>query len=158
MSKMLRFQDTAFLEVPISQVKLAPLARWRSLRFARNNSDPFTDLITLTNHLPYPTPTLQKLACHCFRLIFSEIFVKKNQIFSILVSFHLEFHGLTFFLNKLICWQYFLEFFFKPPIIKLKPVQRLRLKILSEERVNIIVVHRPNYLNFSFSTKNNLFF
>ena len=27
MSKMLRFRDTAFLEVPISQVKLAPLAR-----------------------------------------------------------------------------------------------------------------------------------
>ena len=27
MSKMLRFRDTAFLEVPISQVKLAPLTR-----------------------------------------------------------------------------------------------------------------------------------
>ena len=27
MLKMLRFRDTAFLEVPISQVKLAPLAR-----------------------------------------------------------------------------------------------------------------------------------
>ena len=26
MSKMLRFRDTAFLEVPISEVKLAPLA------------------------------------------------------------------------------------------------------------------------------------
>ena len=38
MSKMLRFRDTAFLEVPISQVKLAPLARCRSLRFARNNA------------------------------------------------------------------------------------------------------------------------
>ena len=36
MSKMLRFRDIAFLDVPISQVKLAPRTRWRSLRFARN--------------------------------------------------------------------------------------------------------------------------
>ena len=39
MSKMLRFRDTAFLKVPISEVKLAPVARWLSLRFARNKMD-----------------------------------------------------------------------------------------------------------------------
>ena len=37
MSKMLRFRDTAFLKVPISQAKLALLARLRSLCFTRNN-------------------------------------------------------------------------------------------------------------------------
>ena len=46
MSKMLRFRDTAFLEVPISQVKLAPLGRWRSLRFARNETSSHYSLHT----------------------------------------------------------------------------------------------------------------
>ena len=36
MSKMLRFRDTAFLKVPISQVKLAPLARSLTLTSLRS--------------------------------------------------------------------------------------------------------------------------